>query len=500
MVLCFSDGCSSILDYLDMNFDLRYFRNQSADLVIPPQVAKWMLPFAVTIAVLYVVLLAFGVFQQGLNRFFSHQDPMRLNGVPLKTYLINRVPSLRVFKPTWWLFNGHLQTIYIAMTKPKQKVKYERELINAGDDGQLALDWYPKRMNSTDKDDFLIVILHGLTGGSHEPYIVDLVKRTRHRCVIVHSRGCNGSPVLTPQLFSGGGTQDVRTAVDYINGIKQTDGEQCKLIMIGYSLGAQILVNYLGEEHIYSKVHAAFSVGNPFDMLTGSIHLQSTWFNRKVYAYTMGRNLYKLFRKHAGQFKDNPLLNLKKISQVQSVREFDELVTRRLYGYNSVNEYYRLASSVLRLPYVRCPLICFNARDDPICPKQSIPYDEASCNPYVLLVETAHGGHLGWFQGWLSPNSWISGVIAHSIDALTNVTSIKQPDWFQPESDHGNNDNVLSPSKSLSRSLVSVVSQTAQNLTPLDFVDVSLKGVQLPIGGILSIGFLTTSLLYFWKN
>jgi len=49
----------------------------------------------------------------------------------IRTFLENRVPSLfQSYKPTWWLPNGHFQTMYMSIgdfTKV-DKVVYERHV------------------------------------------------------------------------------------------------------------------------------------------------------------------------------------------------------------------------------------------------------------------------------------------------------------------------------------------------------------------------------------
>ena len=55
-------------------------------------------------------------------------------------------------------------------------------------------------------------------------------------------------------------------------------------------------------------------------------------------------------------------------STATSIRALDEAVTRRQYGYASVDDYYAAASSDQRLALIRTPLLLLNAFDDPIVP------------------------------------------------------------------------------------------------------------------------------------
>ena len=52
---------------------------------------------------------------------------------------------------------------------------------------------------------------------------------------------------------------------------------------------------------------------------------------------------------------------------------------------------------------MRCPLLCINALDDPICQSTLFPLDQARRNPCVIFVTTAAGGHIGFGEGF---NPW----------------------------------------------------------------------------------------------
>lgn len=68
-------------------------------------------------------------------------------------------------------------------------------------------------------------------------------------------------------------------------------------------------------------------------------------------------------------------------------------------GWPSVDVYYAQSSSSLSIPNVKIPLLCIQALDDPIAPKEAIPYAELAANTDCVLVVTPCGGHLGWVSG-----------------------------------------------------------------------------------------------------
>ena len=100
-------------------------------------------------------------------------------------------------------------------------------------------------------------------------------------------------------------------------------------------------------------------------------------------------------------------------------------MTRRQYGYASVDDYYAAASSDQRLPLVGAPLLLLNAFDDPIVPGSSLraAIEHARANPNVLMALTSHGGHLGWADRdspWDGPN-WTERVVCGFLEAALDV-------------------------------------------------------------------------------
>ena len=78
-------------------------------------------------------------------------------------------------------------------------------------EGIVAIDITPpfSAQPLTESENVLLVT-HGLTGGSHESYIRSVltsVARSKEsgglgfRAVVLNFRGCNGSPVVTPRLY-----------------------------------------------------------------------------------------------------------------------------------------------------------------------------------------------------------------------------------------------------------------------------------------------------------
>lgn len=124
--------------------------------------------------------------------------------INIREFLETYVPSLYApYSPTWWLLNGHLQTAYVVMAdfSKVDKVTYERTLIRVPDGGTLGLDFTPTKQQAPDLPDDtpIVVVQHGLTGGSYESYVRSILASAckpksegglGFRGVVINFRGC----------------------------------------------------------------------------------------------------------------------------------------------------------------------------------------------------------------------------------------------------------------------------------------------------------------------
>jgi hypothetical protein len=94
----------------------------------------------------------------------------------------------------------------------------------------------------------MLVVLHGLSGGSHEVYlrhaIEPLIRSGRWEIIVVNSRGCAWSRITSGVLYNARATWDVRQVVRWL---KKTFPNR-PLFGLGFSLGANILTNVSGGE------------------------------------------------------------------------------------------------------------------------------------------------------------------------------------------------------------------------------------------------------------
>ncbi|KAI5308664.1 hypothetical protein KEM55_005164, partial [Ascosphaera atra] len=152
-----------------------------------------------------------------------------------------------------------------------------------------------KQFGSSDDTTPMLVVLHGLSGGSHEIYVRHILKplcyEHKWEACVVNSRGCAQSKVTTPLMYNARATWDARQTIQWLRKMYP----KRPLFGIGFSLGANILANYVGEEGDACPLKSAIFVSNPWNLEAGSMALQRTLIGREAYSRTMAENMKKLF-------------------------------------------------------------------------------------------------------------------------------------------------------------------------------------------------------------
>lgn len=240
------------------------------------------------------------------------------------------------------------------------------------------------------------------------------------RVVVFNSRGCGDSPVTTPQFYSASFTGDLRQVVAHVG----DRYPKANLYAVGWSLGANILVRYLGEESHTCPLSGAVSLCNPFNLVIADEDFRKGFNN--IYDKALARSLREIFKKHLLLFEDmGGEYNIALATNAKTVKDFDEGLTRVSFGFKSANDYYANSSSSDTIKHVCKPLLCIQAANDPIAPARGIPREDIKENPNCLLIVTPKGGHLGWAAGAEAPLGapWTDPVVMDFLDHLERRVS-----------------------------------------------------------------------------
>jgi hypothetical protein len=167
------------------------------------------------------------------------------------------------------------------------------------------------------------------------------------------------------------------------------------LAAVGYSLGGNALLKWLGETGADAPLHAAVAVSVPFMLDSTARRLRAG--GSRLYQNHLLRALKRSYRHKFRRRLDGPV-TLTELRALRDFYAFDDRITAPLHGYADVHDYYARASC---RPYLRCiriPTLILHALDDPFMGPEAAPTaDELS--PSVRLEISPHGGHVGFVGG-----------------------------------------------------------------------------------------------------
>ena len=283
--------------------------------------------------------------------------------------------------------NPHVQTVHPALFRRVSGVDFQRERISTPDGDFLDLDWSSKGFSR------LGILCHGLEGSSTRPYMKGMARALdRHGwdALAWSYRGCSGEPNGKPRFYHSGATEDLETVVRHA----LSTGRYGKVALIGFSLGGNLVLKYLGDagEALPSEIQAAVAFSVPCDLASGAREMAKA--RNRLY---MDRFLKMLREKIRAKMELFPgSLHDEGFERIRDFKQFDDRYTAPLHGFRSAEDYWRKASCRRVLPAVRVPALLVNAQDDPFLGEACYPRVEAEESDRLFLEIPQHGGHAGF--------------------------------------------------------------------------------------------------------
>lgn len=309
------------------------------------------------------------------------------------------------FKPAWWLRNPHAQTMCATLTR-NISIPYTRlERLELPDGDFVDLVWSEGGVSI---DAPLVVLLHGLGGTWNSQYIkaqMAQYKLLGWRSVLMHFRGASAEPNRMLRAYHSGDTAD-------LNYFLHTLGKRephTKKMGVGFSLGGNVLLKWLGENPDQDLIQAAVAVSVPFQLNVVADRLNHG-FSRIYRSYLLNSLRQNFVRKT----QENPNEEfLRTLRGCKCFWTFDHNITAPLNGFDSVHTYYREASSKPYLNKITTPSLVIHALDDPFMQPEAIP-DASELSPKVTLELSQHGGHVGFVTGAIPgyPKFWLDERVA----------------------------------------------------------------------------------------
>ncbi len=292
---------------------------------------------------------------------------------------------------------------------------YRRERWETPDGDFVDVDWIES--DAPDRHVPLVLVLHGLEGSSRAQYIVGLLREAIARGwdgVAMNFRSCSGQLNRLPRFYHSGETGDL----DFVVSTLVARCPARPLGLVGYSLGGNVLLKWLGErgEKVPDQVRAAVAVSVPYD-LSVAAHRVDHGFGR-LYGQVFLRTLKAKALTKAARFPG--LVDPKRVRSLRSFAQFDEHVTAPIHGFAGARDYWMRSSSLPWLPEVRRPTLLVSACDDPFLPSEYLPRGPVTRSSCLEAEFTAYGGHVGFVEGsrpWAS-SYWVDRRATAFLDGI----------------------------------------------------------------------------------
>ena len=287
------------------------------------------------------------------------------------------------------LTSGHLQTIFPTLLRAVPAVRYQRTRLILSDKDFVDLDC------SSIASDRVAVLCHGLEGSTDTHYMRGMtwsLNRAGWDVVGFNFRGCSGEPNLHARFYHSGATDDLAEVIHAVT-LRRAPTH---LALVGFSLGGNLVLKYLGEarDDYPPSLAAAVAISVPCDL--GECATRLGALQNRVYARRFLLHLKNKVREKARHLPG--LIDLTPLPTIHSIAAFDEHYTAPLNGFANARDYWMRCSSRYFLDHLASPVLLLSAANDPLLTPACYPVDVARRSDLLTLEIPPHGGHVGFMQ------------------------------------------------------------------------------------------------------
>jgi len=284
-----------------------------------------------------------------------------------------------------WQRGGHIQTIVPNAFRHVPLVTRQSERLELEDGDFLDLGWAGRKSRR------LAILSHGLEN-RHTCNYMQGMARALVTCgwdVLAWTmRGCGLQRNRYLACYNGGETRDLDAVVRHALAHHPAES----LALVGFSLGGNLTLKYLGEAARDPRIRTAAGISVPCD-LTGSARRLAEPDNR-LYMIRFLRKLRRRIRDKAIQHPGK--IDLAGLEQIRDFETFDNRYTAPLHGFKDAEEYWQKSSCTPFLAKITIPTLLLNARNDPFLSPSCHPFAETQASEFVFLDCPHEGGHVGF--------------------------------------------------------------------------------------------------------
>lgn len=292
------------------------------------------------------------------------------------------------FKP-FFVKNKWFQTV-APIYLNKTAIKYFRKRIFLSDDDFLDLDF----CQPEPEQHKIVVLVHGFEGNSNSTYIkktANYLKKAALDVLAVNLRGCSGEDNRKVYAYHSGKTQDLQEIIE------QLPQSYAQIILVGFSLGANLVLKYMSDYKSEIKVTTTIAISAPFDLEASAQKIISQTFIDNRFLKTLKEKIKKK------KLKFEKELNYLNIADLKNIIDVDQHYTAPLHGFISASAYYSYAKCEQYLPNINKKTLIINSLDDPLLVHSKNAEMYCKDNEFITLILSKHGGHVGFLDQKLEP-------------------------------------------------------------------------------------------------
>lgn len=311
-----------------------------------------------------------------------------------------------VARPPWW--GPDLQTLRNALVGERHQthalrgVDSTRLILPLGDGSGDALSALLECPRPGGGQRPLTVLIHGLAGSEESAYMVASAAhllRCGYAVLRLNLRGAGCSRPLCRLQYHAGRTEDLRAALHGL-GEQQPAVVAEGLLLVGYSLGGNMLLKFMAEYADEFPVRAAASVSAPIDL--GAASRRFLEARNRVYHWYLLRHMKAECMAPGAVLSE---AERRRVRAARSIYEYDDVFVGPRNGYANAEEYYAANMARRFLPDIRHPTLAIHSRDDPWIPADAYTAYAWHRNPALVPLLAEGGGHVG-FHGRGNRAAW----------------------------------------------------------------------------------------------
>jgi len=314
-------------------------------------------------------------------------------------------------RPPWW--GRDLQTVRNYLRRPVVSLdaypaeRLEFPMLDDTGDTLVATLNRPSEPAEDDIRRPLVMLIHGLTGCEDSTYMRASTRHLLdrgHPVLRLNLRGVGPSRERCRFQYHAGRTEDLRAVIGRMDGRLAANG----IVIVGYSLGANMLLKYLGEQGRRAPLLGAVSISAPIDLKATQVRFMQRR-NRRYHDHLLARMKEGILSSSGLERAD--------LDTISSVYEFDDRVVAPRNGFAGADDYYARCSARNFLAGIRVPTLIVHARNDPWIPVDPYLAFDWTSNPRLTPLLPRGGGHVG-FHGLGSRIPWHDRCIGLFVERL----------------------------------------------------------------------------------